>query len=829
MSSWNLQKSLQSLLHKIDETFLKGFSLRAKLIVGNMAITVLAIFIMGLYVYIRSRDANDALINRLEENVRAKAEENLMAASMEQSALLDSFFSSMSSNTTIVGKTVSDMLANPAPLQSGGYWDAAETLKRLPSGSWDNPNTEASSIFIPAKVQLTSALTTKLNVLKHSDLFIPSILADNPDIIAIYFGGASQETIYYPNIDLAAIVPPDFDVTQRPWYVDASPANNPDRSVVWSAPYIDAALNGLVITTSLPIFNQQDAFQGVAAMDIQLAQITRIVSNIQAGESGYAILIDNENRLIALPEAGYGDFGVTADNVPLGSVISPAEFLQSSPDIFPMLDVISSREEGLTSIQIHGEERLVAYQQVPEIGYKLAIIVPLDELITESVAAREQLAAELGNTLLISLVLIAFIFAVALIASYGIGHRFTTPLEELTDVAKQITSGNLEARSDIKSQDEIGTLANTINTMTATLRNSIQTLEQRVEERTAALQEELRKGERREKQYEAIAKVAQVINATQDLHDLLPKISEVISQQFGFYHVGIFLNDPSGQYSVLSAANSDGGRRMLDRGHQLKIGEQGIVGYVTGTGRPRVALDVGSDVVYFNNPDMPDTHSEMALPLNINGKIIGALDVQSTVTNAFTEEDVEVLSTLADQVSLAIQNAQFYEQMQRSLAEAEIISRQYFSETWSQIAKAQAGTGYRYTTSGTVQLTAADEADHTEDTVERKSVSVPIVVRGQVVGKLAVLVPKTERIKSDQMELIQAVADRVSIFADNARLFDETTRRAERERLVSDITTKIRSTNDPQEMLDTAIKELQQVLKISRIDIVPQKNVAPDK
>jgi GAF domain-containing protein len=266
---------------------------------------------------------------------------------------------------------------------------------------------------------------------------------------------------------------------------------------------------------------------------------------------------------------------------------------------------------------------------------------------------------------------------------------------------------------------------------------------------------------------------------------------------------------------------------MLKRGHQLKIGEQGIVGYVTGTGKARIALDVGSDAVYFNNPDLPETRSEMALPLKIAGQIIGALDVQSTESNAFTEEDIDVLSTLAEQVSLAIQNARLYEQTQKSLAEAEAVSRQYFTETWKSLSQESRIAGYRYTPAG-VSPIAHDQLPEIAST-DRKSISVPIIIRGQTVGELEVLVPKQEHIKADQMDLIHAVADRVGIFAENARLFDETSRRAEREHLVSDITAKIRSTNDPREMLETAIKELREALRVSRIEIVPQKVTTSDK
>lgn len=812
----------------LEKTFLGRLNLRGKLTAGNMAITFLAILIMGMYVYVRTRTANTALTTQLEQSISSKAEETLLSTSNEQAALLNNFFASMSSNTSIIGSTISDMFLSRATLSEGNYWNATESLSRLPSGNWDNSNTEVASIFLPADMEITIALAAKLNVIKYSELFIPSILADNPDIIAIYFGGVSRETVYYPNVDLAALVPPDFDVTGRPWYVNALPANNPEGKVVWSTPYQDAALNGLVITTSLPVYDSRNTLQGVAAMDIQLNQITNLVSNIQVGSSGYAILIDAENRLIALPQAGYNDFGVTAEIIPLGEVLDQTALTGIAPGIFDALNIISTSERGVNTVIIGNSERYIAHQLIPEIGYKLAIIVPQEELLTESSAVAEQIALETRNTIGISLALILVIFAVATYTSLAIGNRLTSPLKSLIRVANEITSGNLNAKAEASSQDELGTLANTLNTMTATLRDSIQTLEQRVEERTAELQEALIKGERRGKQYEAIARVSQAINTTQNLQDLLPQIAEVISNQFGFYHVGIFLNDSGNQYSVLGAANSEGGQQMLKRGHQLKIGEQGIVGYVTGTGKPRIALDVGTDITYFNNPDLPETHSEMALPLIIGGSIIGALDVQSTETNAFTEEDVEVLTTLADQVSLAIQNARLYDQMQRSLAEAEVISRQYFSETWNQLSQDQTVSGFRYTTSGTLPLT---ESENTEavDNVERKSVTVPINIRGQAIGKLSVLVPKQERIKSDQMELIQAVADRVAIFAENARLFEQTTRRAERERLVTDITTKIRGTNDPQEMLKTAVEELKRALNVSRIEIVPQRITPPDK
>ncbi|MBL8089917.1 MAG: GAF domain-containing protein [Anaerolineales bacterium] len=802
-------------------------NLRSKLTLSNMLITLFVILSLGAYVYYRTQQAGIQLTSQLEENIRDRVEENLASTSSEQAALLNSFFTTLSGDTAVIGSTVEDILNKRTSLDSGMYWDANTSLLRLENGSWDNDNNEASSIFIPADVPLTDTLVRKLNSLKHTELMIPSFLKDNPDIVAIYFGGILKETVYYPNIDLANIVPPDFDVTGRVWYVDANPQNNPERKVVWSTPYQDAALNGLVITTSVPVYNSQNRFQGVAAMDVQLNQITNMVGNIRVGETGYAFLVDADNRLMALPSQGYIDFGITDATQNFGQVMDTSTLPDAPVELFEILNQVSAGERGVFNIALNGNERFVAFQQVPEVNYKLVIVVPSNEMLTETAIVNSQIQQETRNTIAISLLLIAGIFVLASITSLAIGNRLTTPLQSLTRVANEIIAGNFDAKAEVETKDEIGTLSTTLNSMTTNIKDMVQSLEQRVHERTAELQESLEKNERRSKQYEAIAKVSQAINATQNLQELLPQISQVISQQFGFYHVGIFLNDAGNQYAVLGAANSEGGKRMLKRGHQLRIGEQGIVGYVTGTGRPRIALDVGSDAIYFNNPNLPETRSEMALPLTIAGQIIGALDVQSTDSNAFTEEDVDVLSTLAEQVSLAIQNARLYEQTQKSLSEAEAVSRQYFTETWKSLSQESRIAGYRYTPAGTAPISEENLPEIAN--TDRRSITVPITIRGQTVGELAVLVPKQEHIKADQMDLIHAVADRVGIFAENARLFDETSRRAEREHLVSDITAKIRSTNDPREMLETAIKELREALNVSRIEIVPQKVTSSDK
>jgi len=353
-------------------------------------------------------------------------------------------------------------------------------------------------------------------------------------------------------------------------------------------------------------------------------------------------------------------------------------------------------------------------------------------------------------------------------------------------------------------------------------------LENRVVERTNEIEAQQENSERRSRQFEAITRVTQAISATRNLKELLPQIASVISDQFGFYHVGIFLNDTTAGYAVLSAANSEGGQRMLARGHQLKIGSQGIVGTSVGSGLPRIALDTGSDAVYFDNPDLPKTRSEMALPLRNEDQVIGALDVQSLERDAFSDQDIGVLATLASQVSLAIVNAQIFDQSQRALAEAESITRQYLRETWRQVPDEMKFIGFRRTLTNTELI--SDDADLKKYDVaaNKKEISAPIELRGETIGLLSVQVPLDEYMTRDKLELIKAVAERVAFSVENARLFDETSRRAQREQLVSEITTKIRGTNDPQEMIQIAMEELKRSLNVSRVEIVPQRIAPPD-
>ena len=349
-------------------------------------------------------------------------------------------------------------------------------------------------------------------------------------------------------------------------------------------------------------------------------------------------------------------------------------------------------------------------------------------------------------------------------------------------------------------------------------------LEGRVNQRTAELDTANRSNERRAKQFEAVAQVASVISSIQDLDTLLPRITQVISEQFGHYHTGIFLLDDKREFAVLRAANSQGGRRMLKNGHKLTVGQTGLVGYVTATGRARIALDVGTDAVYFDNPLLPDTHSEITLPLRISGRVIGALDVQSEISQAFSEDDIEVLSTLADQVSIAIQNTRTLEEARLSLAEAQSAYGQITLESWRVMRPETTGLGFQLTGTTTKTLEKPIEGHHIQEALDTgrtvvaantnktSSLAIPIRLRDKVIGVISLKTAGEFSITEDEVDIAEAIADRLSLAIETAALLRSTQHRADIEKVTAEITTRISSSTRFDTILQTAAQELSRAL-----------------
>lgn len=182
-------------------------------------------------------------------------------------------------------------------------------------------------------------------------------------------------------------------------------------------------------------------------------------------------------------------------------------------------------------------------------------------------------------------------------------------------------------------------------------------------------QTELEKAERRARLLEAASLVGKQVTSILDLGELLPKTVDIICDSYGFYYAGVFLMDESGQFAILRAGRGDPGKAMLAAGHKLEVGSHSMIGWATGQRQARIALDVDADAEHFKNPHLTLTRSEMALPLVVGEKVLGAVTVQSTEERAFSDDDILTLQTMADQLAVAINNAHLLQELQRANAQ----------------------------------------------------------------------------------------------------------------------------------------------------------------
>jgi len=592
------------------------------------------------------------------------------------------------------------------------------------------------------------------------------------------------------------------------------------------------------ITFSSPIRDDAGNITGVLRARYDAAILQQILNKYIAfiGPRSYPILVDNYNIRLA-------DSAVPTNIARLLAPVDNSQLIQLRtekrlPDLAN--ELLYTQNQPLAAALEHQEQffvdKLNPITEHPDAGaiYSLKNVYWRLIFIQDQSVFLAPIEAQIRNLVLIAVMIAGLIAAIALITS----HFLAQPIVALTQTAQIISTGNLSARARIRSQDEIGTLAKAFNQMTEQLQSLVTGLEERVLERTRELAQQSERMKYRATQLQTIADVARAVTSVQELENLLTTMTHLISERFGHYHVGIFMVDDKKEYAVLKAANSQGGQQMLARHHRLKVGQVGIVGFVTGYGKPRVATDVGVDAVFFNNPNLPDTRSEMAIPLNVGDTVIGALDIQSKEVDVFTEEEVSLFTTLADQVAVAIENNRLFSATRDALKEAQEIHRQYLRQEWSRETSERGNRTLRYTDQGieiigNVDLPEIQDVIKTsqvsthvssgEDQPARSALAVPIKLRGMVIGVIDLQETQRDRKwTSEEIAAVQSVADQIALALENARLFEQTVRRADRERKVLEITSKIRTANDPQTMLQTALTELQRTLKASRAQILLQ-------
>ena len=391
------------------------------------------------------------------------------------------------------------------------------------------------------------------------------------------------------------------------------------------------------------------------------------------------------------------------------------------------------------------------------------------------------------------------------------------PIVHLRDMANKISRGEFNTQIlKIPQTRELAELAQNLNTMTANLNELINDLEKRVAERTSGLT-------KKTDQLRTASYIARQTADIQDLSSILEIVVDLITNQFGYYHAGIYLMNETGNEAILQAASSEGGKRMVERGEALEIGSQGIVSYVASQKRARIALDIGENPVFFNNPNLPMTRSEVALPLIIRNRVLGILDIQSDQPQAFRMEDLDVLQTLADQIAVAIENARLLGESQAALTQLEALSNLRTRDAWNQRLVGQ-GLAFTFTPLG-IRL------EREAGSAAEEGVQSAITLRGQTIGSISLSRKDNTSWNKFDEDLINEVAYQVGLAVDNLRLLEDAQQRARQEQTIGELATRFSQTLDIDSLLQTAARELGQMPDVSEVSVfigqlpepIPQK------
>lgn len=353
-------------------------------------------------------------------------------------------------------------------------------------------------------------------------------------------------------------------------------------------------------------------------------------------------------------------------------------------------------------------------------------------------------------------------------------------------------------------KDEFKSVADQFQSALAFLSKDRSELEKRVNERTAGY---IKKTE----QLRAASYIARQTADLQDLEMVLSMVVNLVTDQFGYYHAGIFLMNESGDEVILQTASSEGGKRMVERGHSFKVGAKSIVGYSATQKRPRIALDVGNDAIFFNNPDLPNTRSEMALPLLIHDKVLGVLDIQSDQPQAFSVDDIDVLQILADQIAVAIENMRLLEDAQTALMQIETLTVVRTRDTWRQKVK-EGNFSYTHTPLGMRPGKISKNANE-------QALLIPITLRGQKIGSISLTRKNNAQWNDVDIDMVNEVAYQTGLAVDNVRLVEDATERALQEQTVGELAARFSQSSDIDNLLQTAARELGQVTDVAEVSV----------
>lgn len=349
----------------------------------------------------------------------------------------------------------------------------------------------------------------------------------------------------------------------------------------------------------------------------------------------------------------------------------------------------------------------------------------------------------------------------------------------------------------------------------------LNTIQGALQQRTAELTVANEQLQNRTEKLRAIAAITSTAASIHNFETLVSSVSTIVSEQLGYHHVGVFLLDEHRQYALLRSANSETGKRLMERGYKLHLGQNELVTSAAQTGQPQIASPNSA----FQNADFPETRSQLALPLKSGDEIVGILDIHSLEANAFSSADISTLSILADQMGIAIQNALLYEQSERALREANITFRKTSEKEWKQYAESVQTRGYRY---DGIKPEPIKETIRTS--LDGNAISIPVQLRGQTIGQLKLKASDAAKLwTEDELAMAEATAERAALALEGARLLEEAQQRAAREAFLADMGSKLSTSFQLDSILRDTVEELGQTLNGSIVSFQLVNPSAPPK
>jgi GAF domain-containing protein len=525
----------------------------------------------------------------------------------------------------------------------------------------------------------------------------------------------------------------------------------------------------------------------------------------------YLIRRNTQEDVIFVPGDGRARAQDSASTNPVQRARDGLRERSSTEEYTYTTEVTETYPDGST-VRVPREQVVLGYYVDVRVGNNsdLALIVeaPINGTFGTTVAG-----LLLGNYVFVLAIAVPVLGAllVAIFAQF-----FSSPLQNIRQALRAMSKGNFsEPIAAAERGDEFGQVALTIIEM----REQVQLLISGLEERIAS----------RSRDIQATQEISRFAVTQRDIQVLMDRVVELIVQYFpNIYHAQIFLVDPDNKYAVLRSSTGEPGRRLLERGHRLAVGSLSVIGRVTEQGDYVVARDTASSDVHRRNEFLPDTRSELAIPLRIGEKIIGALDVQSVKPDAFPADEINVLQTMADQIAVAIENANLYQESLRSLAEIERSKRRQTLRDWEEYMQmersyemsSEYGTKTNIDTSDLRQMAITKNRAVIGKPTERGTIAiaVPITLRGQILGAAEWELP-IQDFGEDKVLLAQELVNRLALSMENARLFQQSQVSAERERLVNNISAKLTAKQDINDILQTALREVGQALRSPEVSI----------